>query len=189
MEYWIIKDNAPCGPFDEEQLAGLNITADTPVWYDGLSDWIPAADVKEFAGLVYNTIPSVPQEVIVEQVTVQPAYGSGGNEQVATVTATITEKPVIYVPADAIPAGYVPVMQGELKCPPTYLVWAILSTIICFLPLGVCAIIFSTKVKKSFNAGDYAKASKMSEHTALFIILSLVMWLIWMPFSVVISML
>ena len=95
---------------------------------------------------------------------------------------------VIYAPAGAIPAGYVAIAQGEPKCPPTYLVWAIISTIVCFLPFGICAIICATKVNGHFKAGRLEKASKMSERAALFVILSIVAWLIWMPFSVVFAM-
>jgi Interferon-induced transmembrane protein len=40
--------------------------------------------------------------------------------------------------------------------PPNYLVWAILSTVLCFPPLGVPAIMFSAQVNSKWAAGDFA---------------------------------
>ncbi|MEP7034869.1 MAG: CD225/dispanin family protein [Actinomycetota bacterium] len=46
--------------------------------------------------------------------------------------------------------------------PPNYLVWAILSTILCFLPLGIVAIVFSAQVNSKWAMGDVAGAQKAS---------------------------
>lgn len=42
--------------------------------------------------------------------------------------------------------------------PDNYLVWAILSTLFCCLPLGIVSIVFSSKVDGQYNAGDYMGA-------------------------------
>ena len=42
--------------------------------------------------------------------------------------------------------------------PDNYLVWAILSTLLCCLPLGIVSIVFSSKVDGQYNAGDYVGA-------------------------------
>ena len=57
------------------------------------------------------------------------------------------------------------------------------------LVMGVCAIICAAKVSSHYKAGRLEKASRMSERAALFVILSIVAWLIWIPFSVVFAML
>ena len=44
--------------------------------------------------------------------------------------------------------------------PDNNLVWAILCTVLCCLPLGIVAIIKSTKVKELWMAGDQAGAEK-----------------------------
>jgi len=44
--------------------------------------------------------------------------------------------------------------------PDNNLVWAILCTVLCCLPLGIVAIIKSTKVKELWMAGDHAGAEK-----------------------------
>jgi len=47
--------------------------------------------------------------------------------------------------------------------PPNYLVWAILSTIFCFLPLGIASIVFSAQVNSKWAIGDAAGAQRASE--------------------------
>ena len=44
--------------------------------------------------------------------------------------------------------------------PDKNLVWAIICTVACCLPLGIVAIIKSTKVKELWAAGDHAGAEK-----------------------------
>ena len=44
--------------------------------------------------------------------------------------------------------------------PDNNLVWAIICTVACCLPLGIVAIIKSTKVKELWAAGDHAGAEK-----------------------------
>lgn len=167
MEYWIIRDDKQCGPYTLEQLMEMDLHQGTPVWRQGLADWLPLSKIQEMDMTPATACDTIVNETIIETSPIQ--------------------QPVICVPAGEIPPGYVAI-AGEQKCPPTYLVWSIIATVLFFLPLGVCAIFTSTKVKKYYEAGDYAKASRMSERTALFVILSLVAFLIWMPFQVVISM-
>jgi len=46
--------------------------------------------------------------------------------------------------------------------PDNYLVFAILATVLCCLPLGIVSIINATKVQSAYNAGDYEGALKAS---------------------------
>lgn len=73
------------------------------------------------------------------------------------------------------------------KCPPTYMVWAVLSTLCCCLPLGVVAIIFSSQVAPKYRSGDYEGAKKASERAALWVILSFVLGLITFPLQMILS--
>jgi hypothetical protein len=67
------------------------------------------------------------------------------------------------------------------KSPPTYLVWAILSTFCCCLIPGIIAISYALGVKSKFDSGDYEGADKYSERAALWVILSFVLGLLMMP--------
>ena len=47
--------------------------------------------------------------------------------------------------------------------PENYLVWAILSTVMCCMPLGIVSIVKSTQVDSLWAAGDQVGALKASE--------------------------
>lgn len=62
--------------------------------------------------------------------------------------------------------------QWESAPPSNYLLWAILSTLFCCLPLGIVSIIKSTSVNSKWQAGDYAGARKASEQAKKWAIIS-----------------
>lgn len=43
MNIWIFLNGIQQGPYTLDQLRMLNLTPDTPVWYEGLPDWAAAA--------------------------------------------------------------------------------------------------------------------------------------------------
>lgn len=153
MNYWIIRDEKTSGPFSVDDLRQMEISADTPVWYQGLSGWTPAGAI---AGL---------ESLFAVSVAAQP-----------------------FAPATGVSSQSVAAGNGSAECPPNYLVASIVMTILFFLPAGVVAIIFATKVKPLYRRGDVMKARKMSERAALWTILSLVIGLILIPFKLVFEM-
>ena len=67
--------------------------------------------------------------------------------------------------------------QGQPMKPDNYLVWAILSTIFCCLPLGIVSIVYAAKVDNLYNAGDFAgalDASSKAKNYALWSAVSIV---------------
>lgn len=52
MEFFIIKNDEQQGPFTLEQLSGMSIMPDTPVWTEGMPDWTTADKVAELQHLV-----------------------------------------------------------------------------------------------------------------------------------------
>ncbi len=54
--------------------------------------------------------------------------------------------------------------------PDNNLVWAILSTVLCCLPLGIVAIIKSTQVSGLWASGQYAAAQKSADDAKKFAI-------------------
>ncbi|MBN0973077.1 MULTISPECIES: CD225/dispanin family protein [unclassified Gordonia (in: high G+C Gram-positive bacteria)] len=62
--------------------------------------------------------------------------------------------------------------------PDNNLVWAILSTVLCCLPLGIVSIVKSTSVSKLWAAGDYAGAQKAADEAKK--------WAMWSAISAVI---
>ncbi len=67
--------------------------------------------------------------------------------------------------------------------PPNHLVWAILSTVLCCLPLGIASIVFSTRVNSKWAAGDVQGAQEASKKAKNFAIaaavVSLVFGVLW----------
>lgn len=77
-------------------------------------------------------------------------------------------------PAPAPPSPYgspAPSVAGSGK-PDNYLVWTILSTLLCCLPIGAVGIYFSTQVDKLWAAGDVAGAQDRARSARNFAIAS-----------------
>ncbi len=57
-----------------------------------------------------------------------------------------------------------PTYNSPVGSPPeNYLVWAILSTVFCCLPLGIVSIVKSSKVGELWARGDMAGAQKAAD--------------------------
>lgn len=56
MDFFIIENDEQRGPFTLEQLSGMLIFADTPVWHEGLSDWTKASEIAELKDIVITLV-------------------------------------------------------------------------------------------------------------------------------------
>ncbi|MGQ0737947.1 MAG: DUF4339 domain-containing protein [Bacteroidota bacterium] len=79
------------GPFTLEELKAKNISASTPVWYEGLPNWIPAGEVDELKNIFSAATPDA-----------GAAVASVPEETPATAT-TVTETAVAEKPAEPVP--------------------------------------------------------------------------------------
>ena len=80
------------------------------------------------------------------------------------------------------PYGY----QSPVGPPPdNYLVWAILSTVLCCLPLGIASIVFSTQVNSKWSMGDAAGAHESARKAKNFAIASAAVSLVLVALYVV----
>jgi ABC-type Fe3+ transport system permease subunit len=61
--------------------------------------------------------------------------------------------------------------QGQQQ-PDNYLVWAILTTVMCCLPLGVVSLVYSNKVAGLWSQGRYAEAQEASNNAKKWAIIS-----------------
>lgn len=57
---------------------------------------------------------------------------------------------------------------NQRPCPETNLVWAILCTVMCCLPLGIVAIIKATSVESLWREGRYEEAEKAADDAKKF---------------------
>lgn len=62
--------------------------------------------------------------------------------------------------------------------PPNNLVWAILATVLCCLPLGVVSLVFAAQVDSFYSRGEYQKAVDASNKAKTWAIVSVVCGLI-----------
>lgn len=76
--------------------------------------------------------------------------------------------------------------------PPNYLVWAILTTILCCLPFGIVSIVYAAQVNSKWQMGDYdgAKLSSKNAKTWAWVafaigIAGVLLWLLLVIFGVV----
>ncbi|MBQ8608364.1 MAG: CD225/dispanin family protein [Bacteroidaceae bacterium] len=83
-------------------------------------------------------------------------------------------------------------IERKENCPDTNLVWAILCTVLCCLPLGIVAILKSTSVEKLWNQGRYDEAQKAADDAKKYSIwgaviagIGIILYIILMVFAVV----
>ncbi len=97
------------------------------------------------------------------------------------------QRPAAAIPMPAVPDPQ-PRQSGEEPVPPmppTYLVWSILATVLCCLIPGIVAIIYSTRISSAYFSGDYERAWRYSEMAEWWIMITIVVGLVWAPFSVI----
>ncbi|GAB3582139.1 CD225/dispanin family protein [Calidifontibacter terrae] len=74
------------------------------------------------------------------------------------------------------PYGYPKTPAGPP--PNNYLVWAILSTVLCCLPLGIVSVVFSTQVNSKWSLGDVQGAHESARKAKLWAIASAIVSLV-----------
>jgi predicted secreted protein len=70
------------------------------------------------------------------------------------------------------PPGYQPQQPPAAQAPNNYLVWSILVTLFCCLPLGIVAIVKSSQVNGLWAQGRYAEAQASANSAKRFVIWS-----------------
>lgn len=69
-------------------------------------------------------------------------------------------------------------------CPDTYFAWAIVLTLMCCLPAGIVAVVYSSSVESRYSIGDYEGALKASERAKIWCIVAFVLGLIGAPVAI-----
>lgn len=147
MKYYAIVNDVQLGPLDGPELIRLGLCGSTPVWAEGMPDWVPAAQVPELAALLTGAVQQPAHVPPTPQSAPQPQYAPGS------------------------PAAMPP-------CPPSYLAWAIIVTILCCVPFGIVAIVKSAAVNSAYQNGDYDSALRNSKQAQTWILVSVVTGLV-----------
>ena len=156
MQIWIIIDDEPNGPFDLDKVREMRLAADTPVWHDGMTDWQPASTVPELVDSLDCEVDSIADVVV----------------------------PPIPVVAPVVDGDVsVPSQQATTPPPPNYLAWCIVTIFLCCIPASIVALIYSLKVNDAWAKGDYDRSRGYSEKVEWWLMISIVLGLVSMPFS------
>ena len=158
MQYWINHNGVQSGPVDADGIRELALTSRAYVWHPGLTDWVKITQVPELAGLF---------EVVDEPVT------TGQPLQPQNITQV--QQPMSPQPATTQPE------ETTEPCPPTNLVWAIITTVLCCPPTGIVAIIYALKVTNKYRDGDIEGAKRASEVGAWWCIASIILGILSWP--------
>ena len=84
--------------------------------------------------------------------------------------------------------AYQPGQQPPMK-PDNNLVWAILSTILCCLPLGIVAIVYASKVDGLYNQGDYAGAQEAADNAKKYAVMGAICGLVFIGIAFILFVL
>ena len=57
-QYYLVINGEKSGPFTIDQLTTQQVTPQTPVWTEGMSDWVPAQQVAELSSLFASQAPT-----------------------------------------------------------------------------------------------------------------------------------
>lgn len=160
MEFWFIINGEQSGPYTLEQASDLPFRANSPAWKTGLPQWVTADQIPELADILAQRESAVAESQPIRPTREYQEYKWQQEQNTQTQVAEDAE-----------------------ERPSTYLVWSIIVTILCCIPFGVVAIIYSSKAGRKADMGDYKGARKAAEVAEWMIILAITLGLVWSPFS------
>lgn len=186
MDWYYSENNQQHGPVSEDQLANLYRTGTVKgsdlVWCESMSEWTPISKIAAFASIMSGpgtssepSTPSAAPTLVDDFPPATPPTTSSSSYAPSTPLEPQYTPPMSYAP----PSGYSsPSTIPGGTPPPNYLWQSIVVTLLCCLPLGIPAIIFSTKVNSTFALGDLAGAEAYSKKAKLWCIIALALGLV-----------
>ena len=191
-KYWIRENGQQSGPFSLEELQLRTFAkGDTFVWHKGLEGWMHIENVPELAHLIAPEPAAEPEQKAVEseaEVSETPKDMEEAEEaEVRESTPPLFHSmptPPPYIEQPQVPAPPMHEQAPRPKCPPTNLVAAIVCTLLCCTPFGVAGIVCAVLTQNHYNAGNYEKARKYSQWSDWMCILSVVLFFLSLPFTI-----
>ena len=191
-KYWIRENGQQSGPFSLEELQLRTFAkGDTFVWHKGLEGWMHIENVPELAHLIAPEPAAEPEQKAVEseaEVSETPKDMEEAEEaEVRESTPPLFHSMPTPPPYMEQPQATAPTMHEQAprpECPPTNLVAAIVCTLLCCTPFGVAGIVCAVLTQNHYNAGNYEKARKYSQWSDWMCILSVVLFFLSLPFTI-----
>lgn len=177
MKYWIIFGGVTEGPLTFEQLCMRGLPGQTPVWRSGLPDWTYLENLPEWQERdTVQTAVAEEAETPAGKVVIPPLPESPSrNDRPVSDHRNHpwTARPTIDKSKDA----------------PTYLGWSIAATLVCCTVIGIVAIVYALRVRDENARGYYEEAHRDSRTLELWLMASIALGLVALPFNLIITML
>ena len=175
-KYWVNIDGIQSGPISRDELANIDFNPEvTYVWHEELDDWQRIDRLSEFADIV-----AAKQKAAAE--SAEQSEQSEHSEESEHSESSVTPPPV---PQPPVPQ---PPVAPEAEAP-TNLVWAVIATVMCCQITGVIAIVYGAMTSSANSAGNYEKARRYSDIAQIWVMVSIVLGLIYMPIALLMMML
>ncbi|MDE6453622.1 MAG: CD225/dispanin family protein [Muribaculaceae bacterium] len=173
MKIWIHVNGMQQGPYTMDQIAAMQLSPGTPVWYEGLPRWVPACQAPALASLF--------------------ADGSDSSDSGEADSACAADAQCVCEPAAQQSGGHGAAAAAvQAACvparPSTYLAWSIVLTMCCCTPFSIAAIVCGAITNSRYNRGDYAGARRMSHATEWLVIISITLGIVGLPLSMLMYM-
>lgn len=162
---------------------------------ENASDVEAEPDIEKIEAESDDSVSDVEEESDVEQIKAESDENASDVEEEAV--SEVMSPPVYVAQQQNVAQVSLPQPQAsqssgmpphpDVKCPPTYLVWAILTTLCCCQPFGIVAIIYAANVESKYNRGDVEGAINNSEKAALWVILAFVIGMATLPLQMLLS--
>ena len=183
--YYITPEKEQRGPVEAAMLASCGVDSNTMVWTEGMSNWQPAGEIPDLAFFIITAPTPPPFNSTSQQADgSQQQYGPEQYQQASGATGNASEPNTGQGYDPSVGQG----MNNDMGMPPAMpdnnLVWAILSTIFCCLPLGVVSIVYASRVNSLYMSRDYIGAQQAADNAknwALYsmlasVVVNVIMW-------------
>ena len=201
-KYWVNIDGIQSGPISREELADMDFNPEvTYVWHQELDDWHRIDQLSEFADIVAAKQKAA-AEHSGQSENSESAESSEHSEESEHSESSVTPPPVPQPPVPQPPELQHAMPQSPMPQPPmpqppvvpeaeapTNLVWAVIATVMCCQITGVIAIVYGAMTSSANSAGNYEKARRYSDIAQIWVMVSIVLGLIYMPIALLMMML
>ena len=196
-KYWVNIDGIQSGPISRDELANIDFNPEvTYVWHEELDDWQRIDRLSEFADIVAAKQKAAAESAEHSENSEESEHSESSVTPPPVPQPQVPQPPVAQPPMPQPPVPQPPMPQLMLQPPvtpeaeaPTNLVWAVIATVMCCQITGVIAIVYGVMTSSANSAGNYDKARRYSDIAQIWVMVSIVLGLIYMPIALLLMML
>lgn len=187
--FFLDRNNHQQGPISPERFAENGVTPNTLVWCTGMADWAPAYTVPELKAFFQPgnnsqtpPPPNGPFSANDYYSANNTKYNGANNPNYGFNSQTYQRNEEPYNPYGRYEQpnqAYQGMNTNRMPSRPnSYLLWSVLVTIFCCLPLGIVAIVKASQVDTYYMNGFYDRAFVASESARSWCLISFILGLV-----------